>query len=517
MSASREKKTRSDSTYVQHRNNQEADKNRRKHILYGVAGGIVAVLAIALLVWDSGFFQKRATAVTIDGESFGPAVVQYYYQTAYNNAYYEAAMYGTSDFDPSVDPAEQVYDEESGQSWHDHLLDEAISDLTQVTMLCHAAGDAGYALPADDQDYLDQQMALLDQTWRSSGSYASLDSYLKVNFGSYMDEDTFRELYADQVLADSYRQSYSDSLTYSDDQVEEYYTEHADELDTFGYTVFTVQASVEEQTDEDGNTVEMTEEETQAAFDTAKAAAPALAQALPHRVAAGEDVQALADEYADELYSSTIHTTAVGSTFSTAAYADWLYDSARQSGEITLSEQDRSDSNLYNYYVVQFDSRARDESSTADVRHILISAGEDPTDEEYDAAQQEAQDLLDQWQSEDGTEEGFAALAEEHSADSGSASNGGLYTGIASTDSLEPNFLNWALDPARQPGDTGIVKNESSAIKGWHIMYFVGWDDPEWKNTVTTTLQSDDTTAWLDSLTGSAEITRGSGLDYVSM
>ena len=86
MSASREKKTRSDSTYVQRRDNHEADSNRRKHILYGVAGGIIAVLAIALLVWDSGFFQKRSTAVTIDGEDFGPAVVQYYYQVAYNNA-----------------------------------------------------------------------------------------------------------------------------------------------------------------------------------------------------------------------------------------------------------------------------------------------------------------------------------------------------------------------------------------------------------------------------------------------
>ena len=76
VSASREKKTRSDSTYVQRRNNREEDKDRRKHILYGIAGGVVAVLAIALLVWDSGFFQKRSTAVTIDGEDDGPAVVQ---------------------------------------------------------------------------------------------------------------------------------------------------------------------------------------------------------------------------------------------------------------------------------------------------------------------------------------------------------------------------------------------------------------------------------------------------------
>ena len=109
MSASREKKTRSDSTYVQRRNNREEDKDRRKHILYGIAGGVVVVLAIALLVWDSGFFQKRSTAVTIDGEDYGPAVVQYplLLQTALNTAYYNSMM-GSSTFDYTVDPAEQV-------------------------------------------------------------------------------------------------------------------------------------------------------------------------------------------------------------------------------------------------------------------------------------------------------------------------------------------------------------------------------------------------------------------------
>ena len=518
MSASREKKTRSDATYVQRRNHREEDKDRRKHVLYGIAGGVVVVLAIALLVWDSGFFQKRSTAVTIDGENYGPAVVQYYYQTALNTAYYNSMM-GASTFDYSVDPAEQVYDEESGQTWRDYLLDQAIDDLTQVTALVHTAESEGYTLPQKDQAYLESQLNSLDSVWRSNSSYDSLSSYLKLNYGSYMDEDTFRQIYADQVLADSYRQHYQDSLTYTDEEAETYYSEHANDLDTFGYTVFTVQATVEEQTDEEGNTVEMTDEEKTAALETAKADALATAQAIQSRLTNGEDAQALADEYADALYSSSIHTTAMGSTFSSAAYADWLYDAARQSGDITLAELDRSESSAYNYYVVQFDSRTRDDSATADVRHILIgaaSSGTTPTQEEFDAAEAEAQALLDQWKAGDATEDSFAALAVQNTDDSGSQSTGGLYTGISSTDSLEPNFLNWALDPARQPGDTGIVKNESSSIQGWHIMYFVGWDDPAWEYTVKSTWKEGDTSEWLASLTENVEAVHGSGLDLVS-
>ena len=115
MSASREKKTRSDATYVQRRNHREEDKDRRKHVLYGIAGGVVVVLAIALLVWDSGFFQKRSTAVTIDGSDYCPAGVQYYYQSALNTAYYNSVM-GPSTFDHNVDPADQVHAKQTGQT-----------------------------------------------------------------------------------------------------------------------------------------------------------------------------------------------------------------------------------------------------------------------------------------------------------------------------------------------------------------------------------------------------------------
>ena len=487
VSASREKKTRSDATYVQRRNNKEEDKDRRKHVLYGIAGAVVAVLAIALLVWDSGFFQKRSTAVTIDGENFGPAVVQYYYQTAWNNAYYGSVMGDEeyASFDYNADPAGQIYNEETGQTWRDFLLDKAIDDLTQVTALVHAAQAEGYTLTEADQALYDSEMASLDQTWRSSGQYDSLSSYLKLNFGSYMDEDIMRDLYADQVLADSYRNHYQDGLTYTDEELESYYGEHANELDNFGYSVFTIQASVTAETDEDGNTVEKTEEETQAEFDT--------------------------------LYSSSIHAVTVGSTLATTAtaYCDWLYDGARTAGEVSLQELDRSESQVYNYYVVQFDSRERDEDPTADVRHILVSAGQSPTEESFAQAEEKAQALLDQWKAGEATEDSFAALAVTNSADSGSASTGGLYTGISSIDSLEPNFLNWALDSARQPGDTGIVKNESSAIQGWHIMYFVGWDDPAWKCTARDKLRAADASQWLEGLTEAAQVTRGSGLNNV--
>lgn len=517
MSASKKQKTTSGATHVQRRKHQQESKDRRKHILYGIVGGVLAVLAAALLIWDSGFFQKRAVAVTIDGEDFNTASLQYYYNSASSTPLYYAQMGMMPDYDISKSPKDQIKDQESGQTWHDYFMDGAIQQLTQVTMLNHAAQKAGYALSEQQQAYLDQQLAQLDTAWRLNGQYTSLKSYLRANYGPYMDEGTMRQLVSQQTIASFYQADHEASLTYSDDELNAYYQEHTNELDTFGYSVFTIQASVPPVMDDQGNPVEQTDEEMKAAFETAKADAEALAHEVHSKLLGGADPDALAKEYEGKLLSSSIHATDAGggNALSSAPYASWLFDTARQSGDISLQENDRSESYVYNYYVVQFDSRQRDESATADVRHILVSAGSAPSEEDYAKAEQKAQEMLDQWKSSGGTEDDFAMLAVQNSADPGSQSTGGLYTGISASTGFIPSFTDWCLDPARQTGDTGLVKNDGSSTKGYHIMYFSGWNDPTWKLTVRNTLTSDAMTQWLSSLTSGVEAVRGSGANFI--
>lgn len=126
------------------------------------------------------------------------------------------------------------------------------------------------------------------------------------------------------------------------------------------------------------------------------------------------------------------------------------------------------------------------------------------------------QAMLDQWKAEGGTEDAFALLAMENTADSGSQATRRPVHRRLQRQCLGPEFPGLALDPARQSGDTGLVKNESSSTKGWHIMYFVGWNDPSWMYSVKTTLKSEDMTEWMDSLTTDAEVVQGSGIDHVS-
>lgn len=101
------------------------------------------------------------------------------------------------------------------------------------------------------------------------------------------------------------------------------------------------------------------------------------------------------------------------------------------------------------------------------VRHVLIGVEED-TDEGWAACLKEAQDLLDQWVADGASESDFASMASEYSEDTGSSSNGGLYTMLTSETNFVENFKNWYLDESRQYGDYGIVQSSY----GYHIMFF---------------------------------------------
>lgn len=122
---------------------------------------------------------------------------------------------------------------------------------------------------------------------------------------------------------------------------------------------------------------------------------------------------------------------------------------------------------------------SKDDPNMVNVRHVLITpkAAEDAetdengqpvlTDADWAAAEARAQEILTEWTDGAATEESFATLAAENTEDPGSQSTGGLYENVYPGQMVE-TFNDWCFDPARQPGDTGIVRTDY----GFHVMYF---------------------------------------------
>ena len=122
---------------------------------------------------------------------------------------------------------------------------------------------------------------------------------------------------------------------------------------------------------------------------------------------------------------------------------------------------------------------SKDDGNYYDVRHILIAPTGGTTDEdgvivytdaEWEACRESAQLVLDGYLAGEASEENFAKLAKQKSEDTGSASNGGLYTELTKDTNFVESFKNWYLDESRKAGDTGLIKSEY----GYHVMYFSG-------------------------------------------
>ena len=506
MSASKEKNTAHEEKTMSREEKRLHDEqvSRRNAIAYTVIGAVAAVLVAALLIWDSGVFQRKAAAATIDGVKYTAADVAYYYSGQYQTAYQYAA-YGMSSFDASKDPKDQVYDEESGQTWHEYFIEQALDSLkTYVTVEKKAKAD-GYVMSQEGEDSVASYKDSLNSSLAAS-NYPNMKSYLRAVFGSMMTEKDFDRCLQREIYVNDYMNSVQDGYTYTDQQLEDYYKEHADQLDSFNFDQLTLRATVAT-TDADGKTIEMTDDEKAAKLEQAKAETKAIAEEIKARVDAGEEMEALAEEYADKIYSTQLDATRTGTGLN-SSLSDWFLSADRKEGDTTLGEYDGG-SSAYTYYVARFISRQRDETATANVRHILFS-GED--EESMAQAKTQAEAMLDSWKKGEATEDSFAQLARENSADTGSASSGGLIEGITPTSSYVENFLNWSVDPGRQPGDTGIVESEY----GYHVMYFSSWGDPQWKTTAANTLRSTDMNQWLEDLLADVTVQQEAGISRVS-
>ncbi len=549
MSASREKKQRQTTvsqgpTQAQIREQKEAAAKRRTTILYWIIGVIAVVAVTALLVWNSGIFQRNAVAATVGDAKLSVGEMQCYRGmvriSELNTQYYYSVM-GVSavsapnkayDFS-STEGDQQIYNTETNQTYAAHWDEAALTLAQRVTAAVKAAKAAGYTLSEDGKKNVDTAMEDLKSTASSS---PSMRYFLTANYGYYVTEDIYKSITTDRELASEYQQHCQDSLSFSQADFDAYAQEHPESVYSYDFRMAFISGAASSTTDAEGNVVAPTDE--------AKAAALAEAKKKADDLVAG--VQA-AEEDKEKLFSS-LAAAAVGATSSFAnpdsnlqtavlgydldyydsPYYDWVSDPDRVEGDIAAVESNNA--NVPGYYVVLFLKRQLVNEPTVDVRHILIqpedlvddpetkdvdeSKGREddpetedidestiPTDEQLAAAKAKAEELLNQYLAGEQTEDAFATLAKEHSSDTGSKDAGGLYPYVQKGE-MVPNFDAWIFDPARKSGDTGIVENvePGSRYYGYHVMYYVKQNDPKWTSIANNALRSEANATWLDDL-----------------
>ena len=540
MSASDKKKLRKEqeaATLTEKQLSQKKEDKQLKTTTMIFAVVMILVVSIVLgstaMNWynNSGIPARSTVALTVGEYELSNADLNYYFIDAvnafYNDVYDQYTTYVTLavqtlyglDMTQSLDA--QYYNEANGETWADYFINDAIGYAEATYALYAKAMEEGFELSEDEETYLNAALAST-RSYAGLYGYETMEDYLKAYYGAGADEESYVNYYRVNAIADAYYSAYAETLTYTAEEIAEYNDANYDSFSTFEYSYFYVNAKYF--LPSDVSATEATEEQTNAAIASAKAVAEELALSNNLDILNKNIVKA-------EIPGST--TTAATEIDNTTKgsigtlYVDWIVDSARVVGDTTVVEYE-SDSDedevVDGYYVVLFEGRNDFNEKMRSVRHILVmfDGGTEETDadgntttvysdEEKQAAYDEAKALYDQWIADGATEDGFAALVAENSDDTGSTSNGGLYTNVYEGAMVQA-FNDWLFDASRVEGDHAIVETEL----GYHLMYFVCEQDTSYREyNIEQTLRNTDIGVWYQALLEEVTYTMGN-TEYIN-
>ena len=535
MSASAKKKLRKEQNSAQLTEKQLTEQKEIKKLkayttIFVAAIAIVLVAGIIIAGFNfyknSGIKEKNTIAATVGDHQINSVELSYYYADTLDYTYRNwTNSYGDSmsmvlammGLDLTQPLNTQQYNEE--QTWADYFVEAALETAQRDYLLADKAIAEGFTLSEESLEMLEETFTNLP-SFASIYGYTNVENYLHALYGPGASEDSYREYAERSALASDYYQAYSDNLVFDDAALRAHEANNFDAYSSFAYANYNLSYSyflTGGTEDEEGN-ITYSEEEKEAARAAAKAAAESLPQCstveeLNAAIAAlnlGEDAQAECNVYNRVLYSNV-----------NSNIRDWVADSSRKDGDFTIAENESTTTdengvetttvNAYSVYV--FLGRDDNHMPLANVRHILVNFQcenteehdhETYTDEEKAAALEKAENLLMLFESGVQSEETFAELAIANSDDTGSIATGGLYEDITPEQGVYvESFTNWATDPAREAGNTGIIESEY----GYHVMYYVGDDEMTYRDSmIHAELKDENLTAWYNEVLSAADV-----------
>jgi len=455
-------------------------KRKKRDLWVKIILAFCVVLCIVLTVFESNSLYRGLKAVKVNDTEYSVAEYNWMYTNSfyeiYNNLYNTYGSYVAYMIDSSKPLDEQKYSED--MTWADYLRDYTDEALKTMTALYDEAKANGYEMDETYAKSIDNEWASIEANAKKYG--VDTASFLVSNYGKGVNEKVYRGMYERYLYAYTYADSVRAGFEISSADIDSRYNEDKKAFDRLTYNYYFVSSTAAEGQSE----------------DEAKATAKEKAE----KVLAAEDMAAfLKSEYDAEL--STVKYMGYSNVSST--YADWLFDEARVSGDKDMFESTSG------YYVVEFVEKNDLHYNMVSVRHILVVPEDKNSDESWEEALKKAKEYDTIWKGLGENEENFAYAAKTYSADSGSASNGGLYSNITKGQMVE-EFEDWSFNPLRKAGDTEIIKTSY----GYHIMYFVEKGEEYYTSTVENTIRNEKYAEYADALVEDYSITDSNGRGF---
>lgn len=443
------------------RRKEEKEREQKRKKTNTIIGAVVLVALVALVVSFPvrAYLATHETYVTINGEDITKVEFDYNYNTVVSDFVSRNGTYlGFFGLDVTQDFSTQMYTDKL--SWKDYFEEMTVDNMKRTKGLKAEADAAGYEFDTAEE-VAEFRSAMKDAAKEAK---VSTKNYIKQIYGTYATMDAIAGYVAETARVNAYYQQVSEGLAATDEEIESYYQEHTDDYDSVDYYVesFPAETTSEEPTDEE------IEAAMNAACDLADAAVDTLAQT-------GEEM-------------TNVRYSALEDVL-----ADWLFDDSRKAGDTNVIADE--DENIY--YAVRFTKRYLNETPTADLR-VIMSQDID------------GQAVLDEWAAGEATEDSFAELCNQYSADGGAVAEGGLLEGVTK-DSVSSDVAEWVFADGRTAGETTVITTEEGYT---YVIYFVGQGDPEWKAEIADTLLSYAQTDYMDALSENVTVEDKKGKLY---
>ena len=434
-------------------------------VMCAAIGAGVIVYAVSAVGDSSAYFK-------MGDEAISKAEFDYHYNT-YKNQYY--SNYGETYFgiDTSVDPKEQMYDEDT--SWHEFFEEQAVEDIKEIKALKADGHNSGFEYDATNDFY-----AFEDDIIAQAKNIGSSMDQLSMNlYGHKISK--LKSAIMDEMYAGQYMKYLYDSKDITEEEINTEYDNNKNLYDNVSYYVVNIGANVSDDILQAETLTEEQQAEADSAMKIVKEYADLFSQLHDPSVFVSEAInRGLLQADEPEIVSGK-------NDFYDPEIADWLYDDTRIAGDTKVVPYESS----YTYSVYCFASREQNIDDTVSSQIISITKpAEDNKEQEYtlEIAEGLKNTLSDMWEDSDNNADTFLALSENIDPENEFAN----YTDYISTynydfisekmtesDGYNEDIISWLFDTNRKDGDYTIIETDNA----YYLIRFNNHEDVWWKET----------------------------------
>lgn len=437
---------------------------------------MIVILCFVLSFPIRTYQAVNGTYIQVGGEKVTRVEFDYNYNIVKNNYIaqngYYLSLFG---LDLSGDLSKQMYSDTL--TWQDYFEQMTVDSIINTKALKAQAEAEGFSCDLSE-DYAEYEEAVKKS---ASEEGKSQKAFVKEMYGSLATLSRVKPFVMDTLFTNAYYDAVSERKAPSDAEVEAYYKDHTTAYDSVDYRLITVNAELPTAptalanspvSEGDDTGADGTEEE---AYEPSEAEIQAAMKLAHEEALKKQETVAAEGDLTENAKQSSV------SSF----ISEWLFAEERKAGDTTVIEN--ASQNLY--YVVAFEKRYRDETPTVDLRVIVLEEGD-------------GQAILEQWKSGAATEESFAELADSYNNSTVLPVEGGLMEGLTAT-GLPEELAAWMQDAGRAKGDTEVITPEGDAV---YIVYYVGKNEPSWKNSIESTLLGETMMNYMEEITQSIKV-----------